>query len=65
MKRKIILSCTIIPNPENKEQVNHKHLDKTNNLLDNLEWMTNAENAQHAYDNGRTRLSGDLQWRNW
>lgn len=33
-------------------EVNHKDGDKTNNNLDNLEWVTHRENQQHSYDTG-------------
>ena len=43
---------TFIPNPENKPQVNHKDSDRTNNLVENLEWVTHQENAQHGASKG-------------
>jgi hypothetical protein len=48
-----LVAAAFIPNLEDKPQVNHKDLDKQNNKVENLEWVTNSENFEHSYNAGR------------
>ena len=52
-----LVALNYIPNPENKEQVNHKDENKENNCINNLEWMTNYENCHYGTKNLRISLA--------
>lgn len=42
-----IVAETFLIKPPNKSEVNHKDLNRYNNSLDNLEWVTDKENKIH------------------
>ena len=47
-----LIAKAFIDNPYNKKQVDHIDGNKLNNSIENLEWVTNAENTKRGYDNG-------------
>lgn len=57
-----LVALTFIPNPDNKPQVNHIDGDKTNNHIENLEWVTNDENREHAVKLGLYKDNKSVLW---
>jgi len=60
-----LVATSFIDNPDNKPQINHMDCDKTNNHINNLEWVTNGENQKHAFKHGLNKPhkgSANYQW---
>ena len=54
-----LVAEAFIPNPDNKDTVNHKDGNKQNNAVENLEWANRTEQMLHAYKMGlKTSRSG-------
>lgn len=45
-----LVATTFIPNPNNKPEVNHINGVKSDNCVENLEWVTRSENYIHSRD---------------
>ena len=53
-----LVAEAFIENTENKSQVNHKDYNRQNDCMDNLEWVTNYENALYSYNQNKFNNPG-------
>ncbi len=47
-----LVALAFIPQVDGKPHINHKDGNKTNNVVENLEWCNRSENMLHAYKIG-------------
>lgn len=47
-----LVAAAFVDNPNHLPQVNHIDGNKANNCAENLEWVSNKDNASHAIQNG-------------
>lgn len=47
-----LVALTFLGDPPNGFTVNHKDGDRFNNSLENLEWLSLADNIRHGFENG-------------
>ena len=51
-----LVAKAFIPNPDNKQAVNHIDGNRQNNRIENLEWVTPKENVIHSFRFGSRRV---------
>ena len=54
-----LVAKAFLPPPTVKSEINHIDCDRTNNNVDNLEWVTSSENTEHAIRNGNLIPGGN------
>lgn len=55
-----LVAKAFISNPENKEAVNHIDGNRSNNRVDNLEWVTARENVLHSFRYGSRKICKNI-----
>ena len=52
-----LVALAFIPNPQNKDQIDHIDGDKTNNCVDNLRWVTAYENTHNPITESKVKAT--------
>lgn len=52
-----LVAEAFIPNPDNLPEINHKDENKSNNCVDNLEWISHIDNLNYGTRNERISSS--------
>ena len=55
-----LVALAFLSNPNNLPQVNHKDENKDNNCVDNLEWISIKDNANHGTRNKRISKANSI-----
>lgn len=55
-----LVAKAFIENPHSKPHVNHKDGNRSNNCLENLEWVTPRENVLHSYKVGKRKYCKEV-----
>lgn len=55
-----LVALVFLANPDSLPQVNHKDENKENNCVDNLEWISAKDNANHGTRNKRISKANSL-----
>lgn len=56
-----LIANAFIPNPSHYPEINHKDGVKTNNSVDNLEWVTHSQNMLHAHRTGLNQAAKGIK----
>ena len=50
-----LVATAFLPNPDGKPHVHHKDGNRTNNRVENLEWVTHDEHSKRTVELGQTQ----------